>query len=371
MKKILSKLPASLPTRARGFTLIELLIGSAIMLVVVVGALSIYSRSNKISADQQQHIEIQTDIRAAMYFVSRDVRMIGTGLTEPLAGYALDGVDNESTGTSETPDRLKILGNIENPLALNIQSYSAPSVNVALDDYSLENYPYPDSFYVGKVVLIVPNAGSSCVGMAVRTITHVTHNADGTNEKLNFSPGPAPGINPPGGLSDICSVDDFIGGTITLCDLREYWLDVTGNVTGLTAGANGYIGGGQGGVLYMTLNSVHYPIAQNVETIQFQYNGDFDEDSEGLMDGFTNWNSTWTRIQIGRIRQIRIQILGRTPNPFASVGHNTGTSAGLYGRPAVANTAAATAPDWRKRFLLESTANIRNLSLNLFNTGLR
>jgi prepilin-type N-terminal cleavage/methylation domain len=357
--------------RVRGFTLIELLIGSAIMLVVVVAALSVYSRSNKISADQQQFIEMQTDVRAAMYFVSRDARMSGTGLTEALAGYALEGVDNETTGTTETPDRLKILGNLENPLILNIQSYSGSAVNISMDDYSLEKYPYPDSFYVGKVALIVPNAGSSCQGAAVRVISHVTHNTDGTNEKVNFSPGQAPGINPPGGLSDVCSSEDFIGGSLMFCDLREYWLDVTGNVTGLTAGTNGYIGGGQGGVLYMTLNGAHFPIAQNIETIQFQYNGDFDGDSQGLLDGFKDWDTTWTREQISRIRQVRILILGRTPNPFASVGRNTGTSAGLYTRPAVANTPAATAPDWRKRFLLESTANIRNLSVNLFNTGLR
>jgi prepilin-type N-terminal cleavage/methylation domain-containing protein len=371
MKKTTLRHPAFFPTRARGFTLIELLIGSAVMLIVVVAALQIYSRSNKISADQQQFIEIQTDIRAAMYFVSRDARMIGIGLTESLMGYALDGVDNESTGTSETPDRLKILGNMEDPLILMISSYHGSSVDVKMEDYALEKQPYPDSFYVGKIALIVPNAGSACVGAAVRMISHVTHNADGTNESVNLSPGQAPGINPPGGLSDVCAAEDFVGGALMFCDMREYWLDVTGNVSGLTAGVNGYIGGGQGGILYMTLNSVHYPIAQNIETIQFQYNGDFDADSQGLLDGFTNWNSSWTRAQIGRIRQIRIQILGRTLNPFASVGHKTGTQTGLYMRPAVANTSAASTPDWRKRFLLESTANLRNLSVNLFNTGLR
>jgi len=358
--------------RLRGFTLIELLIGSVIMLILVIGALQIYSRSNKVSADQQQFIEIQTDVRAAMYFVSRDARMAGTGLTETLLGYAVDGTDNEIiSGTTETPDRLRILGNMEDPLVLAIQTYHGSSVDVTMDDYSLERYPYPDSFYVGKVALIVPNPGSTCVGAAVRQITHVTHNADGSNERVNFSPGPAPNINPPGGLSDVCAAEDFIGGSMMFCDLREYWLDVTGSAAGQTAGVNGYIGGGQGGVLYMTRNSVHYPIAQNIETIQFQYNGDFDADASGTMDGFQDWNTSWTRAQVGRIRQIRILIVGRTLNPFASVGHNAGTSAGLYRRPAVANTAAASTNDWRKRFLLESTANVRNASLNLHNLGLR
>jgi hypothetical protein len=348
------------------------MIGSVIMLVVVVGALQIWSRSNKVSADQQQFIEIQTDVRAAMYFLSRDIRMAGIGLTESLMGYAIDGTDNQViSGFTETPDRLRLLGNMEDPLVMAIQTYHGSSVNVTMEDYSLERFPYPDSFYVGKIALIVPNGGSSCAGAAIRVITHVTHNSDGSNEKVNFSPGAAPGINPPGGLSDVCDADEFIGGAIMFCDMREYWLDVTGAVSGLTAGTNGYIGGGQGGVLYLTLNGVHYPIAQNIESIQFQYNGDFDADAQGLLDGFQNWNTAWTRAQIGRIKQIRIQILGRTANPFASVGKNSGTSAGLYKRPAVANTAAASSNDWRKRFLLETTANVRNSSISLHNTGLR
>lgn len=361
------------PTRrARGFTLIELMIGSLIMLIVVVGALQIYSRSNKISADQQQFIDIQTDVRAAMHFLSRDIRMIGMGLTPSLAGYVLQGVDNETIGGStETPDRLRIMGNLETPLVLNIADYNGSSATVTLDDYALESQPYSDTFYVGKTVLIIPSAVSTCVGAATRVVTHVTHDTGGTNEKFNFSPGQAPGLNPPGGLSDVCADGEFVGGTIMFCDIREYWLDVTGSVTGLTAGVNGYIGGGAGGVLYTTVNNTHYPIAQNIETIQFQYNGDFDGDSTGVMDGFQNWNSTWTAAQVAKIRQVRILILGRTPNHFASVGHNLGTANALYARPAVANTAAASAPDWHKRFLMESTAQIRNLSLNLFNSGLR
>ncbi|MHB8056236.1 MAG: PilW family protein, partial [Candidatus Aminicenantales bacterium] len=260
--------PTSLPIRARGFTLIELLIGTVVMFIVVVGALQIYSRSNKISADQQEFVEIQTDIRAAMYFLSRDARMIGTGLTESLAGYALEGVDNESTGTSETPDRLKILGNFEDTLVLSIQSYHGSSSSATLEDFSFERYPYPDNYYVGKIALVVPHGGSTCQGAGFRQITNVVHNADGTMEKANFSSGKAPNINPPRGLSDICASDEFIGGAFLFCEIREYWLDVTGNVSGLTAGMNGYIGGGLSGVLYMTLNDKYYPIAQNVETIQ-------------------------------------------------------------------------------------------------------
>jgi len=49
--------------RAAGFTMIELLIGSAIMLIAVLGALFIYSRSNKVSVEQQMVTEVQNDVR--------------------------------------------------------------------------------------------------------------------------------------------------------------------------------------------------------------------------------------------------------------------------------------------------------------------
>jgi hypothetical protein len=264
------------------------------------------------------------------------------------------------------------MGGIDTPLALTLTSYSSSSANVALADHSLEQNPYPDSFYVGKLVLLLPNPASGCIGAAFRVITSVTHNEPGTNEKFNFSPGLAPGINPPGGLSNVCPDADFsAGGTILFGDVREYWLDVTGHAAGLTDGLDGYIGGGVGGVLYMTSNGVNYPLAQDIETLQFQYNGDFNGDADGRLDGFQDWNTAWTNEQVGRIREIRIQILGRTRDAFASVGKVPSPGLHLYRRPAVANTAAATADDWHKRFLLESSSNLRNLAMNLYNAGTR
>jgi prepilin-type N-terminal cleavage/methylation domain-containing protein len=358
--------------RRPGFTLMELLIASTVMLIVVVGGLAIFSRSNKSSSDQQQYVELQHDVRGAMFYLTRDIRMAGTGLPEAFAGYAMQGFDNESTGTSETPDRLRILGNIENPLIMEVTNYQGSAATVTVADYSLERNVYPDAFYIGMTVLVLPNPSSTCRGAAFRVITQVRHNDPGTNEGFNFSTGPAPGINPPGGLSDICADSDFIdGGSLLLADAREYWLDVTGAKSGLTAGTNGYIGGGVGGVLYMTLNGVHYPLAQNIESLQFQYNGDFDGDANGRLDGFQNWSTAWTNAQVGRIREVRIQILGRTRDVFASVGKVASPSVHLYRRPALANTSAATTDDWHKRFLLESSAAVRNLGMNLYNTGMR
>jgi prepilin-type N-terminal cleavage/methylation domain-containing protein len=348
------------PSRA-GFTLIEMLTASAIMLIVVVGALSIYVRSNQTAADEQQYTRVQQDVRACMYYLARDIRMIGAGLPSNYLGYSFEGTDNEDAGGSVRPDRLRVAGNLTNPFYVNIASSNGSKTQVTFEDYALDRFCYPDSFYVGKIVFILPNPSSTCTGAATRMITSVKHTS--TAPTFSFNPGQAKGINIPGGLKDICADGEFLGGSILLADFHEYFLDVTGSYPGLTAGQNGYIGGGAGGILYMINNGTYFPLAENIENIQLQYNGNFDGDASGSLDGFQNWSTSWTPAMASRIRQIRVQILGRTPDRFVRIPSRTSRNTSLYRRPTMANSAAATADDGRKRFLLESTVNIRNLSI--------
>jgi hypothetical protein len=74
---------------------------------------------------------------------------------------------------------------------------------------------------------------------------------------------------------------------------------------------------------------------------------------------------------ISRIRQVKIWILGKTGDPFVSVSGTPPSNLHLYRRPAIANSPQGSQDDRHRRFLLESTANIRNLSLNIYNTGTR
>jgi len=369
MKKLQKNSPKG---KRGGFTLIELMIGGSIMLVVILAALSLYVKNNKAAVDQSQYAEMQHDVRSSMYFITRDIRMAGIGLAQELMGHYLQGIDNDATDIAAgvTPDRLRMIGNLEEPLNLKIAKYQGSSITLDLDNYSFEQNPYSDDYYANKIVIILPRPSSPCRVGEVRMVTHVTHSTGATNEKLNFSPGLAPGIDPPGGLSGTCNdSSDYEGGSVTFADVKEFWLDVTGAYPGLSPGTNGYLGNGNGNILYMTANAVHYPIAQNVENLQFQYNGDIDND--GNLDGFQDWNANWTFDEVSRIRQVRVWILGKTRNKFVSVSGTPPDNVHNYRRPAVANTAAAASDDLCRRFLLDSTANVRNMTLNIYNTGLR
>jgi hypothetical protein len=361
--------------------LIELLIGSALMLVVIIAALSVYSKNNQISVDQQQYTEIQNDVRAAMYLVMRDIRMAGSALPEQFNMYAIDGVDNDplSTAGGVSPDRLVLMGNMDDPLLLQIDTYNGGGTNgLTLANGSFEQYSYLDADYANRIILILPNPAAACRLGELRRISAVTHPSGGTGEALTLNAGLLSTIIVPSSrrltpterlLGTCTDTSNYHGGSVTLVDVKEYWLDLTGNYSGLTAGLNGYIGGGVGGVLYQTKNGVHNPIAQNIENFQVEYNGDFNAD--GLLDGFVPFNVLWSLTQVSCIRQVRVQILGRTANAFVSVSGHPAGGIRLYQRPSLSNSPGTATDDRRRRFLLESTSNIRNLSLNIYNRGER
>ncbi|MGB9893683.1 MAG: PilW family protein, partial [Candidatus Saccharicenans sp.] len=221
---------------------------------------------------------------------------------------------------------------------------------------------------------ILPNPESPCRQGEVRQLTHITWSTGGSNEAFNMSPGLAKDINPPGGLmaTSNCQSNDFDNGLIMFANVKEFWLDVTGNYNGgrfpdLAPGQKGYVG--EPGILYVTNNGLHFPLAQNIEDLQFEYNGDLDDN--GQLDGFGPWNNSWTADQIMRIRQIRIILVGRTPSRFVSVSGKVPANIHNYRRPFVSDSIGSTTDDYHRRFVLETTVNIRNSSLNIYNAGQR
>jgi type II secretory pathway pseudopilin PulG len=391
MKKYRHRIPGSpLP----GFTIVELLIASTILLVVIVAALSIYSRSNKVAVDQQMFSEIQHDVRSAMFLISRYARAAGVGLSSNIGGYFVEGSDAFGPGP-EYSDSLKVIGNFDDPLSLRITKYQGGAGGgaavVFLEDWSYENSPYacPDD-YENNTYMIISLTCPGC--FALRYVaSNSVHGCGGGVAQIDFAPGQSD-INPPGGLVDTgCDSSCWENSIMTFWQVKYFWLDTTGNPSdysslSLNVGQDGYLG--IPNTLYMSTTNpdgtpLHSPLAVNIETIQFQYNGDLDDD--GTMDGYTDWNNAAWTIQavddastkqaklevISRIRQIRIWVLGRTPSAYVSVRRDSAPAMHIYRRPAVANSPAAAQDDFHRRFLLESTASIRNLSMNIYNTGVR
>ena len=376
----------------RGFTMIEVLIGSSIMLTIVVATLALYTKSNKVSVDQQQLAELQHNVRAAMYFLSRDIKSIGAGLPLQFSRFFLEAENNDNKGGPPiSPDRLTFLGNSD-PLRLVIQNFDPGPNIITLELNQFDLYPYtatsyPDDTlgYINRLIIILPNPDLNNQKGEIAKITSVDLVANQISfDKIIVKTPHDFDLNPGG------SPDDYVGGTVHFIDLKTYWLDVTGIYPGLNAGDRGYLG--QPGVLYSSqLNPMnndidHLALALNIEDLQFQYHGDMDADqqlddnnSDGLVDvnDFLNWgdngdkNFNWNDAEVtAGIRSVRFFILGKTANPYIGFsGAPSDAVRYIYGKPAVADSPVGDEVDKHRRFLLESTAQIRNMALSVYNSG--
>ena len=374
-----------------GFTVIEVLIGSLIMLAIIVATLSLYTKSNKVSVDQQQFAGLQHDVRAVMYFISRDMKSIGAGLPLQFSHAFLEGENNDqSGGPPVAPDRLTILGNSD-PLRLIIQDFDPGSNTITVELNQFDMYPYAATSYpadtlgyINRLIIVLPNPDLNDQKGEVGKITSVNFVTnqivfDRVNGKvpkdLNLNPGGDP--------------DDYIGGTVHFIELKTYWLDVDGSYPNCHVGEDGYLG--QEGVMYASQwNPIvdsyeHMALAQNIEDLQFQYHGDMDADqqlddnnSDATIDvnDFLNWgdkgdkNFNWNDDEVtAGIRSVRVLVLGKTANPYIGFsGTPSDNMRYVYGKPAVADSPAGDEVDKHRRFFLESTVNVRNLSLNIYNS---
>jgi len=377
----------SLRGRERGYTLVEVLVGASIMLLVVLATLALYVSSNRLSVDQQQFAGLQHDVRSAMFFISRDVKSIGAGISQRFGGYFLQGVNNDTNQDSAPvqTDRIAIVGNSD-PLRLIIQGYMPGTGSIALEPNELSLYPYTANAYptdplgyINRAILILPNPEISTANGELGQITGVDFGTSTiTFNQINV---PLPNGLAPGGVGA-----DYTGGTVHFVDLKTYWLDVDGNYPGLTVGTNGYLG--LPGVMYVSqwnpVNSAydHLALALNIEDLQMQYHGDMDSDQQ-LDDNngdstisnldYINWGDTYDFTNptvLAGIRFVRIMLIGKTENPYVSVsGTPPAVATYIYTKPAIADSPAGSQMDKHRRFMLESTANIRNMSLNVYNIG--
>jgi type IV pilus assembly protein PilW len=93
-------------TGQKGFSLIELMVAMAIASVLMAGIYTFYHNQLKTHITQQEMVDMQQDARAAMYMMTREIRMAGydpqnTGATIRMANVAQMAFDSDSDGTAD------------------------------------------------------------------------------------------------------------------------------------------------------------------------------------------------------------------------------------------------------------------------------
>ncbi len=96
----------SINTSQKGFSLIELMVAMAIASILMAGIYTFYHNQLKTHITQQEMVDMQQDARAAMYMMTREIRMAGydpqnTGATIRTANVAQMAFDSDSDGTAD------------------------------------------------------------------------------------------------------------------------------------------------------------------------------------------------------------------------------------------------------------------------------
>ena len=76
----------------KGFTLVELLIAMVVASIVMASIYAVYRSQTAAHRTQQLVVQMQQNIRAALYLLEREIRMAGYSITDPpaAAGFVQD-----------------------------------------------------------------------------------------------------------------------------------------------------------------------------------------------------------------------------------------------------------------------------------------
>lgn len=90
--------------RRSGFTLVELLVSMAIVGIVLSAIYSLFISQSRTASVQGQVVSVQQNLRAAIYFMEREVRMAGYNPTGVDSGGAGEDIDCDGTDDPSQDD---------------------------------------------------------------------------------------------------------------------------------------------------------------------------------------------------------------------------------------------------------------------------
>ncbi len=313
----------------RAFSLIELLVTMAISSVMVVAIVSSYSVQKGSSEAEAGILEMRLNARLAMSHVSRIIRSAGVGClvnffnapSDPgipvslqtlqgAVGVPFDKMFTPSNGAPGASDQLTVITGFK-PIATVVgqPNMSGDPVKVTLSNiYTMNDEPLFDTTYNSNI-FFAPSARNNFL--------KISSVAVGTSEVYVDTPGMYPDFNISPG-SQVFRINAY---RITLDQDGDIDLDVDGD-----GNATDEDDGDEYPDLYVFNNTSDldgdevnsFKIAQGIETIQFQYG--WDQNNDGVINDGTEWFDDPLAADPTnelRIRAVRIFILARTLKPDA------------------------------------------------------
>jgi type IV pilus assembly protein PilW len=302
-----------------GFSLVEVMAALVILAIAMTAVFATFISQQKSFTVQNRVAEIQQNLRQAVEYMSRDIRMAGYGIPDNVtipnnvvaAGVtslrSLYAKDN-TTG----PDQVYILYLFDMdanqpPTTSNNAASNATSITVAS----------ANNFLAGGGELVLITDGTTA------DLYETSSGTSGTN--MNFRTG-STGFNGYHGKSYPA------GSTVAKARFVRYYIDKTTDSAHPTLMVD-RMGGG-----------TTQPVADDIEDLQLTYG--IDTNGDGNVDGWTASPTTYSQI-----RQVRLQLTARARLPEAGWSET---------RPPLGNWTAVSTPDGYRRRTYDIVIDVRN-----------
>jgi type IV pilus assembly protein PilW len=308
-----------------GFTLVEVMAALVILSIALTAVFATFMSQQKSFIVQSRVAEMQQNLRQAVEYMSRDIRMAGYGIPDNVtipnniiaAGItsirSLYAKDN-TTG----PDQIYVLYRFDMDVNQNPNSTTG-GVPSNASTVTLDNSVDSSQFLPtgGDLVLVTDNTTADLYETSAAAGTTLTFGGG-----YNYNAGHSKSYSPP----------------VTVAKARyvRYYVDSITDPAHPTLMVDR-----MGGV-------ASQPVADDIEDMQFEYGLDTSTPANGVVD---IWIPNPTFTQLAQVRQVRLRLIARTRIPEAGWAET---------RPALGNRAAGTTPDGYRRRTYDIVIDVRN-----------
>ena len=387
---------------SRGFTLLELMIVAGIFMLVLIPVLSVFTSSHESYLVQDDISATQQNIRAALMYLRKDIRMAGSGLGdvfmmfdiydadedgdfgETIRVFGITAGNGQGPNSDETDELIVRYVNMDN-LLCEQGGAAAPFCTDLPRLYLLGIDDGDVTFDVKEDLTIAPfnrwGSACNCGGNSWTLPPAIIKSPDGKLNHLIIIDSLDTSDDPDevskaedvqfGFDGDTYSVENrfvtdnmpedrtFVGGTLSFFNIEayqqvRYFLDDRD-------------GDGVSDTLMRQVNDNDpMPLADGIEDLQFDYLGDFNEDGSMEVSGAPEWyNLNYNFGADGNfaieeeqqaVRMVRIRILARTSKEWRELGKTDSPDLDDQDSTGTRN-------DHFRRRVIEQDVQVRNLSL--------
>jgi type IV pilus assembly protein PilW len=324
-----------------GFSLVEVMAALAILAIALTAVFATFVTQQKSFTTQSRVAEMQQNLRGAVDYVTRDLRMAGYGIpvgdnvTIP-SGVVATGVTSlhflYAKDNTTGPDQVYLLYLFDMDANQPPTRLSA-AMPTSGDAITVDNV---FGFDNGDLILISDNTATADLFQITGTPAGGTlpHDSAGFNAAaVHNSSWPGTGY-----LAPAPPYPPF-PATVAKAHFARYYIDSTSDPAHPT-------------LMVDRMNGQEaQPLADDIEDMQLTYG--LDADGDGVVDNPdpSTWISSPTYTQLAQVRQIRLMLLARSRLPDREWSEV---------RPALANHPAAATADGYRRRIIDVVIDVRN-----------